>query len=228
MTLTNTQQTLYTAVTNIDDKYIAEVLDAKKRTAPSLPKRLAAIAATVAILLTLSYVWNVLYYGPSQVTLVDGSPFILTAVASNGSSNTNIPAYLEQLLSSYIPGLPGPTAPFGDHTLFDINIKPSEWDGSTQIGDYCKIYVKYDDTTVSIPENPDDEHLMISFTWLDGIPYYNVSGWFDEPTELTIIFEENATGTIIQEQTILVEYDEKRGNYHFSVTQIYINKEGVS
>lgn len=215
MTLTKNQRLLYTAVTNIDETYVEEALNCKKKTVHTAVKRFAAVAATLILLMTLSYVWNAFYYGPEDVTLIGDGPFIITAGATDGNKKENIPEYLEKLLSSYSNGYE-PVSQLGDHVLFSMNLKPNNWNGEGWISRHYKLEIQYDNTIVNI-DNNFDRHVAIYFTTENNMTVYSILGWFYEPTEMTITFLDAETGSIVQEQIILVVYDSAAQSYAFTV-----------
>lgn len=227
MTVTPRKEALYRAVSAIDPNFLEEAFP---QLAPRLSRRLewlASAAALFAVLLGMVF----FPINRDPILLVSG-PFVLTADTTNGyvSDLSELTEEMwNQLFSATAPGSPGSKGQFYGKDTFSIEITPQGWDRTEDLFFYYNLRVHYGDTTVQ--KGPLDPHVAWGFcsptnTSPPGsTSYINLFGWFDEPTDIRIEILEH-DGTVVQEQTIHIEYDSITRSYELKVIDLKIYTEG--
>lgn len=205
MTLSKQQATLYEAVSNIDSKYIEETVTAPIRFTPGIVKRIAAIAAIIALLLTLLI--------PGMQDSHRSPIFAVQANASYGSDTTikiNGGAVTPDspLLSSHPKD--NLSADWRDKDLFYLRIfmnchTEADYDNTVVIIEYDRKRVELDSDDTHIDIQPRSGR---SWTGAD-ILLYTVYGWFDKTTTLTVNFYTKTPDGLVplHKQTMIIGYD---------------------
>ena len=204
MTLSKQQATLYEAVSNIDSKFIDETLSAPIRFTPGAVKRIAAVVAMLAFLITTP-IWENIFNPTPLPAPVTQSYFFITAKATDGTEGSLINVG-DCFQSSYQL-----FNRWGDRPSFSFEIMIDEWDGNYLIFANYELTIKYDNKVISSLGH-NDNHISIgaifptkeSSVTMYG---YSVNGWFEKYTELEVILKDK-DGTILQAQTIAIQHDD--------------------
>ena len=191
MTLSKQQATLYEAVSNIDSKYIEETITAPIRFTPGIVKRITAIAAMLAIILSVSF------------TFLNSTPVFAVRVSASGIGEQTLQVGdpPTSMMNIYDSGPP-------EHFLTDV------WAHKAFAFKLCQEsmaipFVKHS-TDIEIHYNGrilGRDHLVNS-SLTDGLPrcyqdsnlaillfepankrtepYYSINGWLDATTDLSI------------------------------------------
>ena len=226
MSATLHQESLYHAITAIDEAYLEEAFPRIRPKISRRLERLGAMAALLAAFISILFI----PVNPTKLLLVSG-PFVLTAETTNGYLGDYSELKNEMwnnLFSAYTPGYQ-PKPRFGDHDLFQISIVPEGWAKKQCISFYYNLCVYYEDTVVDTSAR--DSHIDWGFCTptstasSDSTSYFHLTGWFDEPTDLRIEIQKK-DGTVIQEQTVHIEYNSILRSYELTVIEYKLYAEG--
>lgn len=205
MMLSKKQTNLYEAVSNIDSKFIDETLSAPIRFTPGIVKRIAAVAAAIALLLTLLI--------PGMQDSHRSPIFAVQASASYGSDTTikidaGSVAPDSPLLSSHPKD--NLSADWRDKDLFYLRIfmdcyTEADYDNTVVIIEYDRKRVELDS---------DDTHIDIQprsgCSWTGAHTLlYTVYGWFDKTTPVTVNFYTKTPDGLVplHKQTMIIGYE---------------------
>lgn len=215
MMLSKRQTALYEAVSNIDSKYIDETLSTPIRFTPGAVKRIAAVAAMLAILITAP-IWESVFNPTPSPIPVTQSYFFITAKAADGKDTNLLDAGDSFQSSSQSFPL------WGDHPTFTFDIALCEFDGNYLFSEDYKLLISYGDKVLDAAKYKDD-HIMIGMFLPEkgstGMCGFFVFGWFEEYTEMEVILK-SKDGTVLQEQTIAVDFD---GEYTLTLIESTIS-----
>lgn len=232
MTQQHRHNTLYQAVTAIDDQYLDEALSCTRTVKVFHVKRIATVAAVLAILLLGHFLLHPFFQAaPTQPNLgsnaiVNPQAFFSITVHANNtialqidmdkkhlyySSVSNNGAINSDTFYNSIPDFifdPEtnkwiPYSNAAERTLFQFDFWPSEWALDYQGLHYV---VEYDGHTVS----SNDEHISPGFlmkkdengNFING---YFIKGWFDTTTDVSIsLLDQN--DLLLQKVTLRVTF----------------------
>lgn len=210
-------QALFDGVSGILDIYIEEAAAAAeaRRDGKTVLLRFAAVAATVAVFLGCLFLFN-----PTDPVTEVTHYFVIKANADGWVAE---PTYPDTDNPSYQH--PVPYWPFGEGNLsFEFEVWLSNTPEATSFNTY--VTVEYNNIEVV----GQDDHILILLTHneqKDDKCFYIVTGWFDEPTELSIkLYQQNLnTGEIclLQQQDFLVSNTDN--GYTFQYLNTYINND---
>ena len=190
MILTEKQQLIYSAVTNIDETYVAEALACKKKTIPMPIKRIAAVAAVFVLFLGVY-----ILYSAKQCN----QPLSITVYASESSSaRITIEA---DTVAPYSP-FSGRTETWRDKELFTIYIRAVGFSEA----DLESIYTVIEYEGQEIIGDAETEQLSISMAenaFRRTIYLCKLNGWTDDTLVFTVSIyrkEDNADTMLHQQQ----------------------------
>lgn len=214
--LTSQHAKLFDAVSDIDYKFIDEALVQNARNISQGLKRFIAIAAIMILLFTAPLILEQHLHPLTAMVLLEGSPFRTTVSAGGGYSQN-----LKDRIINYITRSSWEEFPrFGDHTTFLLSLNPTEWDREGSVAEEYYVILEYNGTPAGHPLY--DEHVMLTET----PNRFDILGWFDEPTDLVVTFVKRETNTVVQTQTIHIEYDKMTDSYSFSAKEVIDYTQG--
>lgn len=209
MTLSKQQATLYEAVSNIDSKYIEETVTAPIRFTPGIVKRIAAVAAVLALIICLGF-----FAHPHGQT-----PYLTLQANAVSSANAQcIPIdYNANNTPEWIMAAPPyrPPTHWGDHKLFHFGIF---------INNISKEYCDIKTDLEILYENGQLEYLYKPSYLNNALRTYSIYGWTAEDTTITLnMYVYKGTERILfQSQTVLITVN---GGYALEILASEINED---
>ncbi len=147
------------------------------------------------------------------------SGFVITAYAENGEL-TELGA--ENSVLSVLSSSVGQNNIFGvDMPLFNFKVRPS---GATESDE--TLFARYE---LSVSYNGKvvegmDEHVMVAYNvyaqGFEGESSFSVTGWFEEPTDITISILETESGEIVQTLFVNVSYMPHKNAYELKYVDL--------
>ena len=196
MNLTRHQENIFHVISDLDPQYIAEAQSAPRRKHVRLYKYIGVAAASlilVAVLLGIPY-----FFAPEN----PASYFIITASAENGvltelGLNEGVRNSAESNINQNMFDV--------DMPLFEFRLRPSERYRMQTYYD-LDVAVSYDETLV----DPGEEHIAVAHLFpvpgSGGIFEYYITGWFTEPTDITISVTNRKSGEVLEVIAVNVNY----------------------
>ncbi len=105
-----------------------------------------------------------------------------------------------------------------DMPIFSFVLNPAKWEAAEHVYTDFDIVVSYHG---KVAEWKDKQILVLCVVpahGVEGIPTYAVTGWFEEPTDLTIQVVEEKSGKIVEEILLHVRYLPEEEAYELTVT----------
>lgn len=216
MTLSQSQQTLYQALSNLDARYIEEACSKPHRPAVATVQRIGAAVAIIVVILCAPILWRILVPvtdSGMKLNPVANSPFILSV---QGNDDVSVlpgedKVYLgsENLLSSELVYVPEFTEKkiwgLGIHLANKDNLSLDAFYDAYQVTVYCK----------EKPINGDfyGGYVLLRRQYIDTTPIgFHLVGWIADSVDLTIVLTDKS-GTELQSQTVRIIYQPERLNY---------------
>lgn len=202
---------LFKSIGQIDEQTLINAEVSRKRKAVHGLRLIAACLAVVLVAFGFSY----LFHTDRSVS----KWFVITAQAAEGDWNR-----LEMNEGFFNSGGTGHGIFPADVPLFHFVIQPSDWNNYENEYGKFEVVVSYNGKKV---ESLDDHVVVFVLYPLYGsnASYeYDVTGWFEEPTDVTITIVDKTTDKIIEEQTVNVCYDTSSEAYRLTVTDVQTYK----
>ena len=207
-------KTFANALGEIGANYIAEAAAYKPTKKKNIRLKWAAAAACLA-LITAAGIWQ---SGTHHLDTPDdgiGSYFAITAQAANGET-------LElDTEHNYFNSGTSQGNVFGvDMPLFDFSVRPTDLKGNEALYSRFDIAVSYNGTLVG----DKDPHVMVAYliplAGSDEPWSYSVSGWFEDPTDITVQILDKNSREIVETMTVHVEYLADKQGYDLKMTNL--------
>ena len=206
---------LFKSFSEIDDEVL---LRAECAVAHRTHKHIGIMAACLALVLC---VFGVAFLCKSDNQGGNGSSlFVITAYAADGE--------LKELGlhdGCFNSGGTGTLLFPADAPLFTFAVKPSNWDENQALYANLSITISYDGKTVT---SKDDHVVVTHLIPVPGsdAPYeYEIMGWFEEKTDVTVsIFDKNS-GELIEEITVNICYSADSQAYRLTVIDVKTNED---
>ncbi len=207
------KETLFKSIGQIDDQTLIETEPYKKTPSSHVVFRL--IAASLAIVLMVFGFSYLLPKDHSSQTL--SSWFVITAQAAEGdwkeldlndgffnSGGTN------QSISLFPADVP----------LFKFVVEPASFDNNESIYSQFSVSVSYNNRTVDSLDDHVVVYNIIPLVGSNGAYGYEVTGWFEETTDVKVTIVDKRTGDLVEEITVNVKPQQGESVYTLTVTNV--------
>lgn len=207
---------LYRSFSEVDDETLLRTeLHLPTRNAHARIRLLAASLAFALLILGFSFFIN-----RSDSDGGTSPRFVITARAEDGEV-----AELGLNDGCFNSGGTGETMFQVDAPLFSFVVKPADWEKQPEYYTNVSIVVSYAGQVV----DSIDDHVLVAHLIPvpgSGAPYeYEITGWFEEDTDITITISDNQDGSLIEKLTVHVSYVEQSAAYQLTVTDIQTSSE---
>ncbi len=203
---------IFDAISAINDDALQDAKSYKKARS-RVWVRWCAVAASLILVISVIAL-PVLFSGNSSNSY-HAPLFVITAHAADAQSTE-----LEVNQNCFSSG-PAQGNIFGvDMPIFDLSIEPGDWDNRGNISSTYELEISYNGKVIQ----GKDDHILVSIVvpihGTDGVSKYMVSGWFEEPTDLTVAVKERASGKTVETMTVHIRYCEEENGYETTLVDV--------
>ena len=174
--------------------------------------KIAAISACIVLLVMGGFFGIVNDFLKGSVTNNTESLYIIKAYATNGEL-----VEIDPYEGTYNSGYTGENLFGVDFPIFSFDVIPTALAEGKLIGFDIEVSVICDD------KYNEKEHIAVSYLFLRGgngtLMGYNILGWFEEPTDITVVLTDKKTQKIIEEITINICYCDDKEAYKLTVIE---------
>lgn len=215
---------LYRSFSEVDDETLMRT--EIRHTPHRLRPRLRLMVAALALVLCCG---GILFWLTFDKPKDDPSSwFVITAYATDSGDLTEL-GLNDACFNS---GGTGENIFHVDVPVFSFTLSPANWGGNSNKSE--KTYADFD-VTVSYNGNmvdPKDKHIIVGLLYptpgTDApVRYgYEVLGWFEEPTDITISITDKDSGDLVEELTVNVKYIADSQAYQLTLIEVKTNRSG--
>ena len=174
--------------------------------------KLAAISACIVLFVMEGFFGIVNGFIKDLVTDDTESLYIIKAYATNGEI-----VEIDPYEGTYNSGYTGENLFGVDFPIFSFDVVPTALAEGKLKGFDIEVSVICDD------KYNEKEHIAVSYLFLRGgngtLMGYNILGWFEEPTDITVVLTDKKTQKIIEEITINICYFDDREAYKLTLIE---------
>lgn len=202
---------LFRSFGEIDDQTLIDTETYRKHKNNSVMIRLIAASLTIILM-----VFGVSFLFPTEnpdQTL--SSWFVITAYTAEGD-------WTELGLNDgcFNSGETGQSIFPVDTPVFHFVVNPTKWSNNQSVYGNFSISISCDDQTIASLEDHVTVFHLIPVPGSNASYGYNVVGWFDKPTNITITVVDNSTGNLAEEITVHIQPEPDTGVYELKVIDI--------
>ncbi len=196
------------ALSDISDQYIKEAAEEPRGKKPVWGRVIAVAACLVLTLFAVEV--------PSLFSPRTEHPTTLFSLSAYASDNTSSRLDFEQSVRSSVGDVGNI---FGvDMPMFNLSVEPK---GGSDIFYQYQVELSYKGSTVT----GKDKHVMVAAQvpakGYEGVCQYVITGWFTEPTDLTITVKEKESDRVVEAHTVHIRYLPEKREYELTVTEVY-------
>lgn len=206
------RETLFKSIGQVDEQTLIETESYRKKPRNRVVRLIAASVAIVLMVFGFSYL-----FPKDQPTQTLSSWFVITAQAVEGdwneldlndgyfnSSGTN------QSISLFPVDVP----------LFKFLVEPTSFDNNESIYSQFSVSVSYNNRTVDSLDDHVVVYNTIPLVGSNGAYGYEVTGWFEETTDVKVTIVDKHTGDLVEEITVNVKPQQGESVYTLTVTNV--------
>lgn len=206
------KETLFKSIGQIDEQTLIETESYRKKPRTRVVRLIAASLAIVLMVFGFSYL-----FPKDQPTQPLSSWFVITAQAAEGDWNELVlndgyfnSSGTNQSISIFPADVP----------LFNFVVEPASFDNNESIYSKFSVSVSYNNRTVDSLDDHVVVYNIIPLVGSNGAYGYEVTGWFEETTDVKVTIIDKNTGDLVEEITVNVKPQQGESVYKLTVTNV--------
>lgn len=206
------KETLFKSIGQVDEQTLIETESYRKKPRNRVVRLIAASVAIVLMVFGFSYLFP--KDRPNQTL---SSWFVITAQAVEGDWNEldlNDGYFNSGGTNQSISLFPV------DVPLFKFLVEPTSFDNNESIYSQFSVSVSYNNRTVDSLDDHVVVYNIIPLVGSNGAYGYEVTGWFEETTDVKVTIVDKHTGDLVEEITVNVKPQQGESVYTLTVTNV--------
>lgn len=206
------RETLFKSIGQVDEQTLIKTESYRKKPRNRVVRLIAASVALVLMVFGFSYL-----FPKDQPAQTLSSWFVITAQAVEGDWNEldlNDGYFNSGGTNQSISLFPA------DVPLFKFVVEPASFDNNESIYSQFSVSVSYNNRTVDSLDDHVVVYNIIPLVGSNGAYGYEVTGWFEETTDVKVTIVDKRTGDLVEEITVNVKPQQGESVYTLTVTNV--------